>query len=587
MQTNLPVAERPTQAVAPGRPQSLLSSGGTLAIIVVAVCFLPYLARPFAVLADTGYQALSAHQYAVHFTPNFYSIRTVNPRDLAKDSISQIDAWAPSWVAFFQIAFKLGLAPGTTGRLLAFVLSLIGALGWVRVASIVGLRGWWRSAAIVFAALYCLRAGSVTSLGQNDLLVYAVAPWLLAAGNALSVSLSATLRNRIVAKSALFCLGLGAVYWLKYNAIFLSGAILLALLIEQFRTVIRKRLLWSLAVLTLYGAAFVTPAIVLKIYNYARSGTDFIEASASHSPARTPARMTGLVEETAFYASTVLFSAGPGANRVAGNWLFSAPAWFVRLPGLVLLFLIIYLMWKRSSSWLRNMAILCLGVPLLAFPLLSFAGGARFTFALTRSCEAYWIFAELVVIRLLSEGPGTHRAAWRTFFVLTAFQLMLFLWIPRLAINDIHSIIKTKKWNYQTTATRLYQPDLSTWGARDAVENIKSLVHSPKDVIVLAVYSEHGYASDIMQEFDNRLLPVTGYARFGIHSVPASDYEASAPFRSSEPLRIILVTTHPDTRADFEASTERIMRRFPQVREWKPGPADPHQTYWMWTGEIE
>jgi hypothetical protein len=574
---------------APGRSPGLRGlNGGILAIVIVGLSFLIHIGRPFEVLSDMGYQALSARQYFDHYTPVFYSLRVVDPKDLSRDVVTLLDAWTPTWAALFLIAFKAGLSSGTAGRVLAFLLSLAGALGWVRVSSILCLRGRWRIAGIFFAAAYCLRTNSVAKLGQNDLIVYAVAPWLFAAAYSLSIPLSSDSRNRIAARTAILCLCLGMVYWLKYNAIFLSIAILIALLVEQFGSIIRKRLLWSLALMALYGVTFAAPAIALKIYNYSRSGTDFLEASSHHSPPRTPARLLGFISGTAFNAAPVLFSAEAGSERLAGN--FHTPrSWLARAPGLLLLLLIFYLMLRRPPSWIRNMTILCAAVPLVIFPSLSFATGPRFTFVLGRSCEAYWIFLELMVFKLLAEKPRAAesvflRIAWNGLAVAAAFQAILFLWIPYV---DLREILRSPGWTYQTTASRLYEIELSQYGTRDIVQSIQSQVHGPNDVIVLAAYSDHSYGTDVMQEFvGDRLLQLTSYAKFKIHSVPASDYFSSEPFRSSAPLRIILVATDPYRNPDFRQSTERVMNRFPQVRQWNPGPADPHGRVWIWIGEI-
>jgi len=565
--------------------------GGILAVTIVGLSFLLYSARPFSVLSDLGYQALSARQYLDHYTPMFASIRIADTRDLARDTIAPLTAWTPSWNALFLVAFKAGLPTGTAGRVLALLLSLAGALGWVRVVSIVGLRGAWRFAGIALASLYCLRTEAVTKTGAGDLLIYAVAPWLLAAAAALSVPLASGPRKRIVTRTVILCFALGLVYWLKYTGIFLSIAILIALLIEQFGTFSRARRLSSLTLLVAYGAAFGAPAIALKIFNYSRSGSDFIETSSHFSPPRTPERLFYFIQETAFHAAPVLFSAEPGIERLGGGGP-TVRAWLLRAPGLLLLVLILYVMLRRPPSWIRNITLLCAAVPLVIFPLLSFATGPHFTIAIGRCTEPYWILLELMILKVLAErAPLAEglalRRAWTGLAVVASVQLILFLWIPFADAKEIRFIFNSPASRYETTAARLWNTDLSRYGTRDIVATIKSLVRSPNDLIVPAIYSDRGYATDTMLEFvGNRLLPLNVFPLVKTHGVPGSYYYAEEPFRSSGPLRIILVAPDPYNRDDFRQNTERVMSRFPQVLHWERGPVDPNGRVWIWVGET-
>jgi hypothetical protein len=564
--------------------------GMILALCVVALSFLLYIQRPFSVISDIGYQAFSAREYVAHYTPLFDSIRLVDTHDIAHDAVAPLMAWTPSWVALFVLAFKAGLPAGAAGRYLALLLSIAGALGWVRVVSLLNLRGVWRIAGIILASLYCLRTASVTKTGAGDLLIYAVAPWLIAAAASLSVPFPSTSRGRMILRSVILCLALGAVYWLKYTGIFLSIALVTALVAAQFASLIRRRFVATLGLLVLYGASFAAPALVLKLYNYSRSGTDFIEASAQYSRPRTFERFVGFVREGAFHSAPILFSAAPGIGRAAGG---GSPAreWLLRVPGFTLLFLFLYLMLRRPPSWERNATILCAVIPLVVFPLLSFATGPHFTIAIGRCTEPYWILLELMILKLLAEGPaaarGATRIAWRGLALTTAIQTAFLLWIPFSAIKESRSIAHSPTASYRTTATGLWNPDLSRYGTPEIVAAVKSLVRNSQDVVVPALYSNRAYGSDTMLEFAGlRLLPLNVFPLVNGHGVPGGEYYASAVFQSSAPLRIILVACDPYKRSDFQSSVEAIRKRFPQVREWKHGPSDPNGRVWIWVGEI-
>ncbi|MEP6714358.1 MAG: hypothetical protein ABJC09_02215 [Terriglobia bacterium] len=562
-----------------------------VAVALIAVCFGFWLVRPYSVLSDTGYQALSARQYVDHYNAVFNTVRLVNPRDLSKDVISPLTAWSPSWTALFAVAFKAGLSVGMAGRLIALFLSLMGTLGWVRMSSLVGLKGRWRMAGIVCAALYCLRTGTMSKTGAGDQIIFAVAPWLLMAALPLAVPLSGAMR-KIVVGTILLSIALGAVYWLKYSGIFLSIAILCAVVLEQVRGFQWKRAAPFAGALLLYAIAFLAPVLGLKAWNYSISGSDFVETSAHFSPPRTAARMGELLAETAFGASTILFAAQPGAAQLGPTPPMNYPnarAWLVRTPGLILLATFLFLMARRPRGYIRNVTILAAVVPLVGFPALSFVAGLRFSYALGRCCEPYWILFELLIFVLLAENAteiGIPRPARLALAATAVSQILLFLWIPvmwgRLFWVVVHSP------HYETGAAELWNTDLSKYGTRDIDERVKSLIHSPSDVVVPAVYSDRAFGTDTMLEFGGRLLPLATFfvPLAQTHGKDGANYYSTAPLVSSAPVRIILVAPDPYNRPDFMQQTERVMRRFTQVRQWKPGPVDPHGRVWIWVGET-
>jgi hypothetical protein len=568
------------------------------AILVVVASFCFYIARPYSVISDIGYQAFSARQYVSHYTPVFNSLRLVDPRDLAKDIVFPLTDWAPSWTLFFIAVFKLGMSAGNGARFLAFLTSACGALGWVRVVRMVGLKGGWRYAGIFFAAVFCMRSNIVTKMGAGDPVIYAVAPWLIVAAAPLAVPLARAvtahgagpkLRKSLIARTALLCCVLGSVYWLKYSGIFLSVAILGAVLIGQFRGRRTLRTAPLAGILALYAASFLIPIAGAKAYNYMRSGSDLLEATVHRTPSPSAMRYARFLAEAAWSASAVLFSPGPGLTRIADS--LSLPlGWLVRLPALALLGLFFYLMLQRPPTYIRNVALLCGLVPLVGFPALDFIGGAHFSFALGRCCEPFWILLELWVLALLS-GPSADavKLRWaRTGVAVTAtFQMILFLWVPWEAAGEAWKMAHRPR--YQTGIEKLWDTDLSKYGTRDIDDRVHSLMRSPDDVIVPALYSDRGIAADTMLEFGGRLLPLTVLfpPLVPSHGREGANYRGTQPFHSSRPLRVILVATDPYNLPEFPAIVERIQRRFTQVEEWKPGPLDlPGRRTWIWTGEI-
>jgi len=590
MTTPAPAPSQRIQLADEQRSGSVRFGDVFLAVGVILVCFWLFLGRPYSVLSDVGYQAFSARQYADHYTMVFNSVRLVDPRDLAKDTVTYLNAWAPAWPALFFVAFKAGLSVGKAGRILSLLISLVGALGWLRIIALIGLKGRWRIAGILFSALYCLRVGSITKTGAGDPIIYAVAPWLLAMALPLAISLNAPWRRRLIVRTALFCLFLGGIYWLKYTGIFLSLAILGAVLIEQFRGCLRANAVSCLVVLTIYGVAFGTPVVGLKAYNYSASGSDFIESSARSSPRRDTTRLLQFLSETAYNASPTLFSADGGLEHIAGNEQ-SARGWLARTPSFFLLLSFFYLMFRRPFTYFRNVTLLSGLIPLVLFPALSFAGGPHFSFAFARCCEPYWILLELQLLWLLSRSPDRcisfDRNTRNVLALATVCQIALFLWTPFFYAKEALKIARTPP--YKASAADLWDTDLSRYGTRDIDERVKSLIRRPEDIVVPAVYSNRAFATDTMLEFGGRLLPLNIFFSplQQTHGRDGANYNSTTPFVSSTPLRVILVAPDPYKRDDFGASTERVMQRFTQVHEWVPGPLDPDRRTWIWTGEIQ
>lgn len=572
-----------------------------LAVSVVAICFLLYLRRPYSVVSDIGYQAFSAWQYANHQVPHFLSVQLVDPRDLARDLESPLNFWTPFWTFLFFLAFKMGLSAGTAGRVLAFLLATIGAIGWVWVVSVLRLKGRWSVAAILMAALYCLRSRSDTLLGAGDQVIYSAAPWLLGAAIRLAERMRYERTRDVARQTALLCFALGCVYWLKYSGIFLSIAIFFSLLLEYCRGSIRPRLFPALGLLCLYGTAFFLPILSLKIYNFSRSGSDTVEAAVhfNYSPPRTLERFRLLVFEAAYSASTAVFSTGQGVERIAAGF---DPArdpskpdiygWMTRVPGLLLFPILLYLLKDYSPPYILNLAFMLIAVPFAGFPVLSFIAGDKFTFAMGRCCEPFWIFLELLALLLLSQRgkPGAPAAgmAGIGLAVIVGIQLLLFLYTPMLALPEIKRVAT---WpTYRVGAANLWVTDLSRWGSRDIDDEVKSMIRGPEDVIVPAVYSNRSFGMDLWIEFaGKRLLPLTTFATplMKTHGAHGADYKSTEPFVSSRPLRVILVASDTFNDPSFGASVERMKGRFPQARSWTRGPLDADHRVEIWAADLQ
>lgn len=569
------------------------------AATLVSACFLLYLRRPYSVVSDMGYQAFSAWQYAHHETAHFLSITLVNPRNLAENIESPLYAWSPSWSFLFFLAFKSGLAAGTAGRILGYLLSLIGAAGWVGVVSVLGLKGRWRIAGIAMAALYCMRSRSETLLGAGDLIVYAAAPWLLAAAIHIALRLRGSRSRNVVRDTALLSLALGAVYWLKYSGVFLGIAIFCFLVLQHIRAN-WPRLAPTVGVVALCGAAFLAPILAAKIYNLERSGADAVEAAvkSNRSPTRTWKRLGLMVYEAAFTSSAALFSSGEGADWLAHKFDVhyepNSEDWHgfaFRIPGLLLFGVLLYVAWFCWPPYVFDLTLMLVAVPFAGFPVVSFIAGDKFTFAMGRCCEPFWIFLELAAFLVLAQGAGSAapaiRLARNVLAGLVAIELVFFLISPALAVSEIKRVLS---WpSYRMGEARLWVTDLSRWGARDIDDKVKSMVRGPQDIVVPAVYSNRSFGMDLWLEYSHyRLLPLTTFASplWKTHGADGANYDSTRPFVSSSPVRVVLVLSDTFNSPEFPASVERIKKRFPQALSWTRGPLDPDNRVEIWAADL-
>src|ERR1035441_6903842 len=290
-----------------------------LACSVVILCFLLCSERPYALTSDAGYQAWSALQYSSGNVSAINTLRLVSPNDLSKNVECPLVAWSPTGAWIFYWAFRLGVAPGVAGRWLALLAALIGAAGWAWIAWRIGLRGWWASAAVTMAALYCFRSGLNEHIGTEDYLVYAVAPWLLEAAFRLAPPLRGPLPPPFLARAMLLCAVLGAVYWLKYAGVFFGMAVFAGLGLEFLRAPSRRRPVAWLPLFALCGAAFLAPILLQKVSSGKTSGSDLVKTGLARHRNKPLLLFGQYVAETAYNASTVLFTVDSGIDRITGD----------------------------------------------------------------------------------------------------------------------------------------------------------------------------------------------------------------------------------------------------------------------------
>lgn len=557
---------------------------------LIVLCFLIFAKQPYSVVSDAGYQALSALQFSKHEVGHLNSLRLASPGDLSRTVECPLLLWAPFTAYAFLAGLKLGLATGTTARVLSLLASLAGGAGWLWVASILGLKGWKRVAGMAFASLYCLRTQTEWSMGTADEFVYALAPWLIGAAVLLSAQHLIQLRLRTIVCTAGLSLACGAVYSVKYSAILMAIAIVSAVAWSQLRGSVRRRAPLTFGVLCLYLIGLGIVPAALSAWNYSRSGSDLLATSAKRNRPRTFAMVCSFVAEETFNASAVLLSPKAGIDRITqtrGETL----RWLIRLPGLLLLGMLLCLAFRYLPPHVRDLTLLLVAVPLVAFPALSVLGKTRYTSVIERACLPSWIFLELILFLLMGEVTKGRRAMapkTRIFLAsLAATQILFFLWIPISAVRDAFRIWQRPR--YEATANALYDTELSRISSRRAVDRIRSALDRPDNVIVPATYSDRAFGTDTWIEMDGAgpLLPLNG-GTFALATTQGEggNYLAQTPFFTSQPLRVVLVAPDPYHRLDFRSSVDRIRSRFVQAKRWTRMPASAGDVYEIWTADL-
>jgi hypothetical protein len=161
----------------------------------------------------------------------------------------------------------------------------------------------------------------------------------------------------------------------------MGSAIVTAVAVAQLFSHARPRAPILVCAFLLYGGVFALPPVALRAVNYHKAGSDLLDISAKRNRPRDFAMLRSFLTEEAFNEGVILFTPGPGINRLVQERT-AAVGWLLRAPGLVLLAMILWLSVRYLQPELRNISVLLAAVPLLAFPPLSMLGRTRYTTAI-------------------------------------------------------------------------------------------------------------------------------------------------------------------------------------------------------------
>lgn len=261
------------------------------------------------VVSDQALQLKAFQQYRERESPSPNHLVTADPADLSRPTVAWISWWPPgTQIAVWPLA-ATGLPLAVALRWVAGLGVLAGSLGWAR---------WWRrfelpegltlAAAIL---LPWLRYPSNALFQYSaEILAFATLPWVLLAAHSLVERLEGGERIPVW-RAAAFGFFAGALFWVKYSAIFVPVALLLFLALELRR---RRAALVRVAVPLL--AAFAAPILTLTLLNEILSGVANM-LTASHVWNVSPLPLLYAV------ANPGLMAADLGSLL---QWIFTNPA---------------------------------------------------------------------------------------------------------------------------------------------------------------------------------------------------------------------------------------------------------------------
>lgn len=529
---------------------------------------------PFRIEGDTAYAAKIAQQY-VAGSADFNRITLVDPRDLANDSETWIYWWPPGIVSTFIIFFKLGLSASAAGRLLMLGAALAGGIGWALVSAMIFDRRIALALATVPPLFYVFQSSMFFSFTEGDVLVFSIMPWVFA----LCIYVVRRIGELSWRQSMLLlwtaCFLLGSLYWLKFSTLFGTAGLSAFLALAVARNYSpRRTVLYVIVGLVVFFA----PIAVLWNINKLLGG-DIVMSHISLG-----AQYANLTSSTFKALSTVVLPIGAGAERIfrGGHGLLSD--WLVYLPGLALLFLTIGATFTQISFEFAILGSLLVLVPIVGLVYLTSHSNYDFILDAGRHASPYWIFLQLLLIALLTReiaAAGRWERGFRIVLIgLTAYCCVLAAFIPSAAVKTALRVPPSGA----CPPTGLYVATLSQTNPAAVATAIRNIIRDD-DVVVPATY---WLGQETWLELPGRLLPLTNFWEplMETHGRSGADYFGSTPFRSSRPLRVVLIAPDPYSRPDYDQAVDRIKARFPQAHDWSLELSFPTDRVQVWVANL-
>lgn len=582
-------------------------------VLIVTLFFLLSLFHPCKINSDVAFQIKSLQQLVKGETRLLNTIVLPDPRDLSRNARAWIVLWPPGTTAFFFPLIMSGLPLGLAIRLTAYLMFLLGSLGWIKVADTIKADYPVKIILSLVLAIYFLALGGVNSL-IADVLPFGIMPWLFL----YTLHLSSVLESKresygyVISHSCLLGFLLGAIYWVKYSAFVASLGLLsylvIYLLFLNRRYGLGKRLFLLAACLLFLSL----PVFTLNLLNSHFGGINFYTSMDKGISCRL--NDFTLYSKPFYVKLFYLLSSFLGAPGLAlsqswhwlmhiiffSDWilpLFSNLSFYQRtipfaisgIPGtLVCAWLFFY------SRKLFSKTIFIFGCCISIIPfalLLCLTNRIKINWLIYdtyRYASMFFIFTEIILIssfyHFITRNKKTILRLFAFFVLFTFFIVPNTFLLANFIKNDI---LERVGRSYISTKNLIFQPGLSETNVKSVIDKIDSLIKSPNDVVAIAVIDGSATSFGPWLEIKQRSFPLNYYYVPLIHILGGEGINifGSQPFMASQGLRIILVIS----KTLEEAHLSRLQQRFPQAKKWLrlESSADPDSLVSIWYTDLK
>lgn len=557
---------------------------------------------PYEVGADVGAQIKTVQQWLGGESNLFYSILIADPQDLSQDLRNWIFWWPPGVAIAFLPLIALGLPLGIALKITAYLLFIIGSIGWLKVADKLQVNLTVKVILSFLLPIYSLAYATTNvavNLGGGDILSFGIMPWIFLYTIYITDDLS-TKSNVKNKKKFLHLMAIGFIlgifYWIKYSAFVSCLGILLYLAI--WAIFLWKEFTFQKRIFFL-GLSFISclvPILLLTMMNNKFAGMTTAAnqiTTAINSGNITTQGIGNLLsllgaQGLSLFQSLDLLMHFIFVLPTKINWMSTTSSaqkqLLLVIAGIPGTLLVSWLIWYSRKLYPKKIFILTYCVSYTPFIILAYLSNKlNHNFLagdVSRLTVGFFIFTQIVLIS----------AFWDWFLNLSRVKdkiisyglIALFCIIPNLFV--LGNFTKNYVWErkgieYITTENYLYTPSLSKTNVKSLVNQINVLAKNEKDVVALA--TEYGTSYQAWLEIKQRILPI-----FEWWAV-TTKIRDTEKFTTSQDLRVVLVIPK-DTEKDQKRFSE-IKQKFPQAKIWYPvkNPEIREATVSLWFSDLK
>ncbi len=562
-----------------------------IALFIATLFFLLSSFYPYEITADAALQFKSIQQWLNKETLLFNSVVVPRPADLSKDVQSWITVLAPGVPLFFMPMVALGLPLGMAAKFSAYMLFILGCLGWIKLANKLQAGLPTKIIFSLMLPLYSVTIASVDIL-YGDVLPFGIMPWLFLYTLYVSSCFQSVNKNygSVAVNSCLSGILLGLVFWLKYSAFLVSLGLLLYLAIcfISFRSKysFKKRFL----LLVICAISFLSLVFIfvlankhfsgilsnmlepkhctdLAVYVRGSSGTAWPQLLISllGAPGLALSQSYGWLSHIILYGDSIF-----PFFRSLGFLQRAIPLAIAGIPGTLIFF---WLLLYSVKIFGKRIFIFVCCITFVPFVLLGYVSNVWdsniLIFHGNRYVSAFFMFTQIILIGALHHIFSKSRSTKMRVFI--SFVFVVFFLIPSLFLLVYfvkNTMVERLSHRYITTENRIYVPTLSEIDVKSAVDKINSVIKSPRDVVILAVLDCYGSSMEPWLEIKQRSLPLTSSCSYFSFTPELEGAILNSPaiFRTSRDLRVIIVISR--TLENKAGILLKLKQRFLQAKTW-------------------